>query len=140
MKDQEMYWGFSQEKQAEHEKYLIDRFGEGMKEAIAATHRKVKDWRKADWEKSGKEFQGICQELVQLLEQNAQPDSAEVQGMIRRHYQWLKRFWTPTRESCAGHSQLILDSDLRKAYEAYHPQLADFLARAMKLFAERELA
>src|SRR6185503_13195019 len=32
MKDQEMYWGFSQEKQAEHEKYLIDRFGEGMRE------------------------------------------------------------------------------------------------------------
>jgi DNA-binding transcriptional MerR regulator len=69
MKDQEMYWGFSKEKQAEHEKYLIDRFGDGMKEAIAATHRKVKDWRKADWEKSGKEFEDICRQLAKMLEQ-----------------------------------------------------------------------
>jgi len=67
-------------------------------------------------------------------------ESPEVQTVIRRHHQWLKQFWTPTRESYAGHSQLFLDSDLRKAYEAYHPQLPEFAAAAMRVFAERELS
>ena len=66
MKDQELYWGFSKEKQAEHEKYLIDRYGDGMKAGIAESHEKVKNWRKEDWEKTGLEFDAICKELVAL--------------------------------------------------------------------------
>ena len=34
MKDQEIYHGFSKEKQAEYEKQLIDRFGDNMKKSI----------------------------------------------------------------------------------------------------------
>ena len=66
-------------------------------------------------------------------------DSREVQEVIRRHYEWLKQFWTPSRKSYAGHSQLIDDSELRKAYEAYDPRLPEFVAAAIKVFAEREL-
>jgi len=29
--------------------------------------------------------------------------------------------------------------DLRKAYEAYHPQLPEFMAAAIKVYAEKEL-
>jgi DNA-binding transcriptional MerR regulator len=140
MKDQELYWGFSKEKQAEHEKYLIDRFGEGMKEGIAESHGKVKNWRKAEWEKSSQDFDDLCKELVQMMEKCLATGSPEVQGMVRRHFEWLKKFWTPTRESYSGHSQLIVDSDLRKAYDAYHPQLAEYLAKAIKLFAEKALS
>jgi hypothetical protein len=35
---------------------------------------------------------------------------------------------------------LVADSELRKAYEAYHPQLPEFAAKAMKCYAETELA
>jgi hypothetical protein len=35
---------------------------------------------------------------------------------------------------------MIVDSDLRKAYEAHHPQLPEFMARVMKVFAERKLS
>src|SRR5438105_4241542 len=43
MKNQEMFVGFSPEVQAKHEQYLIDRFGEGMKEGIAQSKQKVKN-------------------------------------------------------------------------------------------------
>jgi len=49
---------------------------------------------------------------------------------ICRHCQWLRQFCTPTRASYAGHGQLILDSDLRQAYAAHHPQLPEFMAAA----------
>jgi hypothetical protein len=137
MKSQELFAGFDPKQQAKHEQYLIDRFGEGMKEGIAQSKRKVKHWTKADWEKSGAAFAAICKDLVALMGRQLPADSREAQAVIRRHYEWLKQFWTPNRESYAGHSQLMLDSDLRKAYEAYAPGPARVRAAAMKIFAER---
>jgi MerR family transcriptional regulator, thiopeptide resistance regulator len=140
MKSRELFVGFNPEEQAKHEQYLIDRYGEGMRERIEQSKRKVKNWTKANWEKSGAAFVEICKDLTALMGRQLPGDSREVQDVIRRHHQWLKQFWTPTRESYAGHSQLIVDSDLRKAYEAYHPQLPEFMAAAMKIFAEKELS
>jgi DNA-binding transcriptional MerR regulator len=140
MKSQEIFAGFSPEQQARHEQYLIDRFGEGMKEQIELSKRKVKDRRSSDWEQSGAAFIGICQDLVKLMRQERPADSPESQAVIRRHYKWLKKFWTPTRESYAGHSHLIVDSELRKAYEVHHPQLPEFVAGAIRVFAEKELS
>jgi MerR family transcriptional regulator, thiopeptide resistance regulator len=140
MKSQELFMGFSPEQQAKHEQYLINRFGDCMKDGIAQSRKKVENWTKANWEKSGAAFAEICKDLVTLMGRQLPGDSREVQEVIRRHHQWLKQFWTPTRQSYAGHSQLIVDSDLRKAYEAYHPQLPEFMAAAVKLFAESELS
>ena len=111
-----------------------------MKTSIAESRRKVKNWTNANWEKSGVDFAGICQNLVGLMDRHCSSDSREVQAVVRRHYEWLKQFWTPTRESYAGHSQFIVDSDLRQAYETHHPQLPEFAAAAMKVFAKNELA
>jgi DNA-binding transcriptional MerR regulator len=140
MKSQEMFVGFDPKQQEKHEQYLIDRFGEGMKERIAQSKQKVKNWTKADWEKSGAAFAEICKDLVAMMGRQLSSDSPEVQEVIRRHYEWLKQFWTPTRESYVGHSQMIVDSDLRKAYEASHAELPEFLAAAIKVFAEKELS
>ena len=140
MKPAELFRGFDEKKQAEYEKQLIERFGEGMRDGIAQTRRKVKDWTKADWERSGKEWDRICTGLVAAMKRKATVGSAEVQGFIRSHYEWLKNFWTPNRESYAGHAQFLVDSELRKAYDKYDPALATFMAEAMNIFAERELA
>ena len=140
MKSQEMFEGFDPKQQAKHEQYLIDRFGEKMKQSIAQSKERVKNWTKANWEKSGVAFNEICKDLVSAMERKLPAESPDVQSVIRRHYQWLKQFWTPTRASYAGHSQLIVDSELRKAYEAHHPQLPEFIAAAIKIFAERELS
>jgi DNA-binding transcriptional MerR regulator len=139
MKDQELFAGFSPEQQAKHEQYLIDRFGPKMKDEITRSKARVKDWTKADWERSGWAFAEICRDLVGMMERPLAADSDEVQAVIRRHHRCLKQFWTPTRESYAGHGQLIVDSELRKAYEAYHPQLPEFTAAGIKAFAQRQL-
>jgi DNA-binding transcriptional MerR regulator len=139
MKGQELFAGFDPAQQARYEQQLIDRFGDGMKERIEQSKKKVKNWTKADWEKSGTAFVEICQDLARLMGEGLAEDSPEVQAVIRRHYEWLKRFWTPDRESYAGHSRMIEDSELGKAYEPYHPQLPKFIAAAIRIFAEKEL-
>src|SRR4030095_14401886 len=51
MKGQELFAGFDPKQQAKHEQYLIDRYGEGMKEGIAQTKARVKDWTAGDWKR-----------------------------------------------------------------------------------------
>jgi DNA-binding transcriptional MerR regulator len=140
MQSHELFAGFNPEVQAKHEQYLIDRYGEGAKEGIAQSKARVKHWTKADWEKSGAAFNSICRDLAEALAQKQSADSSAVRAIIRRHHTWLKQFWTPTRESYAGHAQLIVDSELRKPYEAHHPQLPEFAAAGIQAFAERELS
>ena len=138
MKATAMFRGFDPKKQAEYEQQLIDRFGEKMRRGINESRRRVKDWTKDDWDRSSKQWDAICKDLVAMLDED--PGAPEVQCIIRRHYEWLKKFWTPNKESYAGHSQFILETDLRKRYDAYDPKLAEFMAAAMNLFAERELS
>ena len=140
MKDQEIYYGFSKEKQAEYEKQIIERFGEQGKAHTEESKRNVQGWSKAEWDSSSKEFDAICKDLTALLKKNCDSNAKEVLSVIRRHYNWLKRFWTPTRESYAGHGQFIEESELRKAYEAYHPQLPRFISEAIQAFAKKELS
>jgi len=68
------------------------------------------------------------------------PIRGGVQAVVRRHFVWLQTFWTPTSESYTAHGPLIVDSDLHKAYEAYHAQLSQFIAAGICIFAEKELA
>jgi len=139
MKSQELFAGFSREQQARHEQYLVDRFGDRMRERIAQSKARVKRWTKDDWTRSGQVFDQICKELAEHLRQGRPAEAPEPQTVIGRHHQWLQQFWAPTRESYLGHSQLIVDSDLRKAYEAYEPRLPEYTAAAIQAFAHREL-
>jgi DNA-binding transcriptional MerR regulator len=139
MKKTEMFKGFSPEQQAKHEEYLVERFGVDIKKSIDESKKKVKRWMKTDWEKAMGSFASICTDLVELMNRELPCESPEVQRVIRRHFEWLKQFWTPTRESYKGHSLMVEDSELRNAYTAYHQDLPKFMAAAMNVFAEREL-
>lgn len=140
MKETEYYFGFvTKEKQDEYEKMLIDRFGEKGKKTIQETKEKVKEWSKADWARSQKEFDLIAKELTKKLKDGEQANSIGVQDLIRRHHEWLKSYWTPTRETYKAHAEVILETDLRKAYEAYDSHLPEFIAEAIRLFSKRQL-
>src|SRR5688572_195485 len=67
MKDRALFSGFDHAKQAEYEKQLIEQYGEKMREGIAESRRKVKDWTKQDWERSGKEWDAICTQLADAM-------------------------------------------------------------------------
>jgi DNA-binding transcriptional MerR regulator len=139
MKAAQLFKGFDPEKQSHYEQQLIERFGDSARVGIKESRRRVKSWTKADWERSGQEWDQICRALVESMAHGHKADSGEVQLCIRRHYDWLKQFWTPNRVSYAGHGQFLVESELRNAYDKYHPRLAEFIAEGISSFAEREL-
>lgn len=139
MKKEEIFQGFSKVQQAEYEKQLIDRFGEEAKSHIEEARQNAKKWSKSDWERSQKEFDAICTELTKLLQKKTAARSSEVQVVIRRHFEWLKKFWTPNKDSYSGHGKFIEESDLRKPYEAYDARLPKFISDGIQEFAKKEL-
>lgn len=139
MVDKDLYQGFAPEKQEEYEAYLKNRFGPDHP-SFAESKTNMKNWTQADWEKSSREWDAICKDLVGLLGSPA--DSEEVQAVIARHYVWLKRFWTPNRATYAGLGMGYVEFEWKKAFAPYdneHPKLAMFMAQAMKHFADKKL-
>jgi len=145
VKDSELFKGFEPdcEQQKKYEKYVeeyvIKKYGKKAQETIKQGYKDTKNWTQNDWQKSSKEVDDMCNVLVFLMEKHYAPDSQEVQEVVGNHYVWIKKFWTPTKESYSGHADFIMETELKKFYDAYHPQLAQFLAEAIKIFAERNL-
>lgn len=143
MKDKEIYHGFiPEEKQAEYVKYLKNRLGEDHS-SFAECEKNAKKATKADMEKSTQEMEHYMKELAKMMENRFTASSLEVQTIVRKHYEWLKNFWTPNRESYTGLGQMYTEFEWKKFFERYdsnHPRLASFLAEGMRVFAERELS
>lgn len=143
MKEEEMYQGFlTKEKQEEYTAYLKNRLGEDHP-GFTECEKNVKNWTKADMDRSAKEIDLITQELAKLWEKKFSPNSPEVQAVIRKHCAWIRKFWTPNKESYTGLGQAYTEFEWKHffgKYDANHPKLALFQAEAMKQFAERELS
>ena len=63
--------------------------------------------------------------------------------MIGRLHSWVGRGWNrvPTREAFTRLADIYADHpDFRSRYESRRPGLTDYLVKAIKSFAERELA
>ena len=60
---------------------------------------------------------------------------------MRRHLRMIENFYTPTKEVYIGLGQLSVcgKSGVPKNFDLFDPRLPEFVAAAMKVFAEREL-
>ena len=101
-----------------------------------------------DVEKRGKEFyenmtktaQAIFKDLVHCIEKGIDPVSAEVQGIIKKHHSFTEQTHAATQEVYIAIAQLYQDHpEFRKQLDPFHPQLAKYMAQAMRGFANQNL-
>lgn len=142
MTDKEIFVGVrprDEKKQKSYEQYLLDKHI--MTEAdLEKSWKKVENWQKEDWEKFNKQGDDLNKAIVKAMDKSLLPDSPEVQKLVRQHYEWVNYFWTPNKESYVGLGNLYREHpDFQKYYQQFHPQLLEFLIKAMKVFAERNL-
>ncbi len=128
MKDEELYYGFDSEKQKEHEKYLVDK-GIVTQEFLNECNEKVKNW--SDKEKNSfiNDMERILNALIMEINKSTSPSDDVVQRLMREHYSWLERTWTPTKEKYIGLAQLYQTPEFRKFYDDRHPKLLSFLLK-----------
>lgn len=143
MNDNEIYRGFSPEKQAEHEEHLVNRYGDYAKDWIAQSKKNTAKWNKAKWEQMHADWDNLCEALSQAMANQEPVDAKVVQALVRRHYELIRQFWTPNHDAYIGLGQSYLDFNWKQAFEKFdphHPKLAMYLAEAMKVFANNELS
>lgn len=141
MKDEEFYEGFSKEQQEEYTEYWKNKIGEDHPHFVQCK-KNTKNWTKEDYAKAGESVKTLTQDMADLLKEGKSPESPEMQKLIRIHYEWLKQFWIPDKESYIARGEDYTNFEWKKFYKKYdphHPRLAKFQAEAMKVFAEENL-
>lgn len=137
MNETEMYEGFDLEQQIEYENYLKEKCP-GSEALLDQSWTKAKDLSKDDWLKFQQSANEINVKLVNAIEQGLTPDSPAVQAIIQTHYNWVCHFWTPNKETYIGLSQMYQDHpEFKEFYTEPHPELLEFITKAMAVFAEQ---
>lgn len=142
MKDKDLYQGFAPEKQAEHEAWLVDRYGKAAKAEIDHSKAVMKDWKAGDFQDFKAEADAIEADLAKAMEGGLPPDSTAVTAIMRRHHAFIARSWKkpPTRDAFIGLATMYGDHpDFRSHYEDRAKGLLEYVQAAMGAFAEAEL-
>ena len=67
--------------------------------------------------------------------------SKQVQSLINMHYQWVSNFWKPSKAAYIGLGKLYVeDPRFTINYDKYAPGCAEFMADAMQIYAQENLA
>jgi hypothetical protein len=103
----------------------------------------MQQWSQADLDRHFDEVKTIRTALAAAMDNDLPVDSPEVRELIRRLHVWVGRGWNSTLSRHAFN--LMADvyaehPDFRERYESCRAGLADYLAEAIRAFADRELA
>ncbi len=140
MKNADLYKGFSQEKQAEYEDWLIERYGDGMKASIARSKKAMAKMNEAEQKAAMQELHDVEQALAEGLRRGVDPGSDPIDRLVTRHRAWVAQAWDRpcTAEAYAGLADLYLSHpDFVKRYETIEPGFANYLTTAMKAHAAK---
>ncbi|MFT6658062.1 MerR family transcriptional regulator [Maritalea sp.] len=144
MKVEDLYKGFSEEKQHEHEQWLIDNHGRDMKQSIDAARTKIETdavgGREQLIAQRMAELQDIESEIILALQGGIACDDPALDEAITRHRNWVAKWWgrQPDHPSYIGLSQMYQSHpDFIARYEALAPGFTEYLGGAMASFANR---
>ncbi len=143
MQDVDMFKGFSPEKQAEYEAWLIKRMGGDMQARIDKSKKTMGSWPNEELQAFQEEGRQITAAAGDALAAGIGCDSAPMTAIMRRHFAWVTRGrgdGPPTGEGFTKLGRLYVEHpDFRANYEKVQPGLADYMAAAMKAYADAEL-
>lgn len=140
--DKQLYEGFSPEKQAAYEAWIVDKYGEETRPHIEAGRKAMTAMSEAERQAWMAEIGDIEADLARAMGDGLAADDARLDPILRRHHAWVSQSWAspPTAEAYAGLGDLYVSApDFRSRYEALRPGMAAWLAAAVKAYAGRAL-
>ncbi len=141
LQHEELYDGLSREEASAYRNEAIEKYG---LEAVERSEKGLKEMSKVQLEQLKAEQKEISRLLAVLQEED--PESDQVQEVIARHYENIRRFWG-THESQDKQAAIYKGlADLYITDERYlqtegkaQPQLALFIKKAITYFADHRL-
>lgn len=140
MPNADLYRGFSAEKQAEYEAWLIERYGDPMKDDIARSRKAMAKMSEAEQQAVMDQLRDIETALAEGMKRGLEPASDAIDKVITRHRAWVAAAWDKPcpLEAYAGLADMYASHpDFVKRYETIAPGFTDFLVAAMKAHAAK---
>ena len=135
--DEELYEGFSKEQIESYQNEARERWG--STDAYQESQRRVGNMSKAQWNAVKQQGDEATRLMAGLMGRD--PADPEVQAAIAKHHAWIENFYTAPAEMYAGLGQMYADDErFRAYYDAYAPDLADFMRDAMAIYANTALS
>lgn len=142
----DLYKGFSHEKQADYEQWLVETYGGDMLDEIKRAKEKLtKDGGANQTQLVAQrmaELADIESELVLAMQSGINLSDAQLFDHIRRHHAWVGQWWDrqPDQQSYLGLAQLYKSHpDFIARYETLAPGFSVFIVNAMEAFAKARL-
>lgn len=130
--DEELYEGFDKETV---ERYQKEVRGTYDPEIVAQANRNARNLSKTEWAAVKAEGEAIAKELAALMDRD--PADPEVQALAARQHAWIEHFYPVSAEMFRGLAELyVTHPEFRANYDKVAPGLADYLSRAMMIYAE----
>ena len=140
MKDKEFFRGFSPEKQAEYEQWLVDKYGGAMRARIDQSKAMFASWDDQEKREALAEGQAAEQALAEHFCAGTAPDDLSIEPALTRHHAWMTRVWGRENSplAYAGVGELYrTNPSFRERFEAIGEGFTDWLAAAIKVHAAR---
>ncbi len=139
--NEELYEGFPKEEAERVRNQAIELYG---KEAIATSENSLKKLTTEELQQLKDEQKSVFRDLFNLS--HMEPDSADVQFQIARHYKNVRKFWgtdgaeDPQKAQYKGLGQLYIDDERFTRIDGKpQPEFGEFLSRAMAHFVKTQL-
>jgi DNA-binding transcriptional MerR regulator len=142
MDDKDIYKGFAPEKQAEYEEWLVDRYGDTMRERIDESKAKLASLGKDGMAARLAEGEAAGLALAEAFKTGAAADGPSLEPLFARHRAWIGAMWD---RACppvayAGLADLYLQHpDFRSKFDSDGGEgFTDWLTTGMKAYAARQ--
>jgi hypothetical protein len=140
MKVEELFDGFDADRQARYEAELAERYGECAQDHVGESKRRMRGWTRADADGFRAEWEAISGAYAELFDAGVAVDAPRALEVTDRHHAWLRRSWTPDRESYTGLGRLYVDSPEFKArFDAHAEGFAEYVRDAIAAYARARL-
>ena len=134
MSPKQLFEVLSEEQQAAYEKEAMEMYDP---EIVKASNRKWKSYTAADKQRIGDEGNAVYQGFLDAMPKGAA--SAEAQQCVEAWRKHMEYFWSPNEEQMLGLADLYNDDPRFKAnYDKIHPNLAEFVREAIKIYVQNK--
>ena len=145
MDDKDLYAGVvSPQKQAEHERWLENRYGEGIWESIDTGRKAWGKMAPAEIKTMMAELEQVESGLAEAMRSGVAADSLKLGPLLERHRRWVQLRWGDKPVTAAAYSGLadlyVSHPDFVSRYDRIAPGFAAYLHDAMQAQSARLLA
>ena len=134
MSQKNYFEGFSEEEQ---EKYALEAEQLYDPETVRESNRKWKAYSAAKKEAIMAEGSAVYKDMIAAMPKGA--SSNEVQAIVERWRKHMDYFWTPNLDQLLGLANGYNDDPKFNAnFDKMHPQLAEFMREAVKVYVKNK--